>query len=363
MNSYLTFEEFFKLTYDLEPAPLVTLNSLFGDLLALFNGTKNNPYYTPENPSDPQTLALPTYLEDMDALTDFIFSNYNERAMYPKWKQGQKVLTWVADGGGNQHPDFIVANKTLAYEKIKEELIRKMNTWVSMNSDRIIRSLGVLQLSYNPVENYLMHENFDDTPTGEMTRTHSLDKDEPRVIKEVNAPLTEITLNNEMDVTGLNAAAKVSIESSGNSATSSDSRRCKIHGNATAGENGASATDADGTDMETENQVTTFDSDTYHNNDKTKQKGDTSSSGVSANYNKTDGYGNYKYTVDTGDYGYTDTESYDEYNKNHQGWRRGNIGVTTTQQMIESEIALRSRPIAENLLREGLNQIFLQLLA
>lgn len=98
-----------------------------------------------------------------------------------------------------------------------------------------------------------------------------------------------------------------------------------------------------------ENSVTTFEDTTYRPNSKNVQSGSTTSAETGTTTTTKQHILSSSVTVDDVTYSADETEA-------HINKKSGNIGVTTTQQMIQSEIELRMKNITEMFIDEYVRQ-------
>lgn len=98
-------------------------------------------------------------------------------------------------------------------------------------------------------------------------------------------------------------------------------------------------------DTTTENSVSAFDSSSYSDKDKTVSENDISES-VAENITGTN---DTTFTSATNDNNTIGTESSNEGSIEHEGHLHGNIGVTTSQEMLKSELEIQSWNIYEHI--------------
>jgi len=218
------------------------------------------------------------------------------------------------------------------YHQVPYVLKENIRLWFSRNFLNFDRMMAALMAEYNPIENYDRHEDWTRTPnlTDEAKHTGS---------DSTEASGTDLTEASGTDTDTL----------SGNDTT-------------TRGYNNYNESSTRTGDDTTERTVSAFDSGTYQPADKTVETFGSvkDSKDITGSYDDSTDYGK----VDTMDYGRKDETTYgrkDETTFNstmtgrHTGTEKyisrihGNIGVTTSQQMIQSELELRKFDIYEEI--------------
>lgn len=304
-------------------------NLLFKDLYNLFGGVYNNQYTE-------QTTNLAAYYQDIEEMINKLFQRYGNRYIAKRYQAGEKTAYY---GSAFNFTEIDALSEEQAFNMIVQYMYDKITDWIGLRGKEAIRIQSVLQLNYNPIDNYNMVENH----TGEKKITKTINDDEIGFI-DVNAPVTGLTVSKDADTGKFNLdsitmVSSKDLTSSGNSANLSTSLNGQVGSTVTAGANGSSWTTVNGTNPTTTEQVTTYDSDTFHNNKQTSESGDVAVGTQNANYIKSEVSANAEIRLGSPDAGYTETEDVSNLGLT----RKGNIGVTTTQQMIEQELELRSR--------------------
>jgi hypothetical protein len=221
--------------------------------------------------------------------------------------------------------------------------------------------IGALELNYNPIENYNMIEDGTGGKTGNIKKERVYDRTKEMESIEVNAPITQVTVTAD-GLTSVSAAASVTATNKGQGVSSVGEEAGKKHGSTSINNNIPVLTGgADGASPTSETSVTTYDSNTYSPKDKTVNTGDKATNSTSAAVSSQEIIGNVKAFKGVPDADYSDTESYTNYQESSQLTRSGNIGVTTTQQMLEQELLLRSKPVIHNIISECIDQIMLHI--
>lgn len=218
------------------------------------------------------------------------------------------------------------------YHQVPYVLKENIRLWFSRNFLNFDRMMAALMAEYNPIENYDRHEDWTRTPN----------------------------LTDEAKHTGSD-----SVEASGTDSTeASGSDTDTLSGNdtTTRSYNNYNESSTRTGDDTTERTVSAFDSGTYQPAEKTVETFGSvkDSKDITGSYDDSTDYGK----VDTMDYGRKDETTYgrkDETTFNstmtdrHTGTEKytsrihGNIGVTTSQQMIQSELELRKFDIYEEI--------------
>lgn len=356
MITFLTLQDLLTMSNDYETNIAGFYNGFLGGLLSLFNGSNVNPYKT--------TSYLNAYISDPYDLLSYAVDNYETRSLYPKWKEGCKVTKISKDSQGNiVGIQTTTADKQAAYEEVRDKIVDRLNQWVDTNGYRVLRALGVLELEYNPIENYNMVEDGGDTTDGvkEVSRTYDV-HDNP-VEYEIAAPLTSFSIsktNQEISVATIEAAPTANVEVQQRVASGTEDRSGKLVTQVVADANQLITNTGVGEAQKTTNSVTTYDDDEFHNKDKSEVEGDTAHTGKTSAYTSSSQRGNILLKYDKLQRNFTDSESYENFGNTHSLNRSGNIGVTTTQQMMDQELAIRAKDVVNNFLRDAFNSILLQ---
>lgn len=215
------------------------------------------------------------------------------------------------------------------YHQIPAVLKRSMGLWFARNFVNFERMMAALLAEYNPIENYDRHEDW--------TRT-------PNLTDKNTASGSDSSTASGSDTRTLTAGQTQTETRSGSDTT-------------TRSYSNYSEKDTKSGSEEVEHKVAAYDSSTYENSTKditsfTNREDGKSYTGT---YSDLHTHDNDKTTMtgsgsdtDKTDYGKVDTQSYGRVDTNtHTGEEKytahlhGNIGVTTSQQMIESELQLR----------------------
>ena len=165
---------------------------------------------------------------------------------------------------------------------------------------------STLNASYNPLDNYDRHEEYTDTHEGSRSGSSEGENSSNNTRTDDLTQTTDLTSTTHMTRTDDLATTN---------------------------------------DVETENKVSAFDAATYSNKDKQTVDQDGTQTGTVKNDGTVEDDGTVKNTGTVKDAGGGDfSESHsdeDSYTNEHTAHLWGNIGVTTSQQMAESELQLR----------------------
>ena len=234
------------------------------------------------------------------------------------------------------------------YHQVPYVLKENIRLWFSRNFLNFDRMMAALMAEYNPIENYDRHEDWIRTPN-----------------------LTDEAKHTGSD--NVAASGKDSTQLSGNDIdTLSGTDTDTLSGNdtTTRGYTNYNESSTRTGDDTTERTVSAFDSGTYQPAEKTVETFGSvkDSKDISGSYNDKTDYGK----VDTMAYGKVDTMAYGRKDETEYGRKdtttfnstltdrhtgdekytsriHGNIGVTTSQQMITSELELRKFDIYEEI--------------
>lgn len=195
-----------------------------------------------------------------------------------------------------------------------------------------------LQLDYNPIENYDRYETWTDTGSNTGTVKHGITKNSTSTESETSKGSTseDVKGSNSENVTGSNTESVKGSSSDKSSSTST-----------------------------TDTLVSTYDSDSLHEDNQNKSNQSATSSGTTSQ--DTSG-SNKQFTTgssiqnstgsdqrSTNSSGSVSETSSDDETRNlgtsgqHEGHIHGNIGVTTSQQMLEAELDLQEWNLYEHI--------------
>jgi len=368
MTRFLNLEEFSYMLQSYEQIPSTKWHEIFDKLYQLFDATPVNCYAKPSG-DPPVSRHLISYYT---AFNDFIYDvlvKHGHRYIYKKFEGNTTRRVPSFDSSGNITFTEQHVSDLDSFLDIELFVKRMINGWVERNSDRVIRTLSAAELYYDPIENYDRNEDIDETSNGSKTITRELAEDYDPMGFSINSPISglsaslEGTKNERISLSSLTAEGKVTVTTTGGGASASDTQNGQKVKEAkvtmSAGQLTATAESQTGADVITTEKVSTYDDNDLHNNRENESKGTVANNSVSSAYSQTDLYGNVTITKDNPEQ-YKDTEAFENFGTNRNGRIHGNIGVTTTQQMIEQEYILRNKRLVDDFISECMNEIFLQ---
>ena len=235
-------------------------------------------------------------------------------------------------------PYFIDSDEGQTHSKNK--MIGAINAVLDLNHSKYVKLAESMGFVYDPIENYNMVEEATDTktPTGTSTKSHTIDAEQIGSIKISGVvDMTHTTIDQDA-TSGKYTINNLTIDANGSKLTKADGVS-DIEAAKKANRNQDDIGVADGSTPTTRNYTTTMDSAAAGRlHDYTTTEGTT----AQASYNNLDEQIPVMGEIQAGNpafASYTDTESFDERvdTNDHELSRRGNIGVTTSQQMIEQE--------------------------
>lgn len=360
---------------------------LFAEAVKLFNGT-----YTYEKLKDDGTIEIVHY-PNLNIIEEDLLNHYIE-------EYGSRPCARPVEVGRISLVDGQPMDLENALSVVMDITYRKTQKFVLFNRYKYLGLVKTTGFLYNPIENYRMVEGGEDTTTygkantktGNITETPTGSSSTDRTVKtnevghvSVEGPIDRFTTTTDQD--GKITITDVSLKDSHENysevvARTKGTEAGKKQGTASTGfDNGnltMTATTDNGTQTETIDYSTTYDNtETDHKTGKTETKG---SSGEAEMISKTTSQGHImKGRIESGNpsaFGYTDTESFTNrtdtttYNNvkdqlsgndtlSHSLTRSGNIGVTTSQQMIESERELVRFNVIDEFCKELNKEILL----
>ena len=222
---------------------------------------------------------------------------------------------------------------------------------------KLAQSLGFI---YNPIENYNMVENGTDenSPTGSETLTHTVDNSQTGFV-EVDGAVSTITLSPKDQGTGLFDINTLTMGAS-QSANYSEKNASSIEAGQRASENNPPSLTG-GVAPTTNNYTTTMD-----NKETGRLESYQTTSGTTGQFSNTTGSQDRLTTarVKKGSEtpSYTDTKTYTNKKDtlSHSLNRSGNIGITTTQQMLEQERKIVQFSLVNEFYQDLVEQLCLQ---
>lgn len=285
----------------------------------------------------------------------FVNERQNMEIAFPYLK-GAKSAYSARDG-------FITdVTEEQAYFLLKERISNALDSWVGCNSNSIIRTFSSLELDYNPIENY----NREETPNGTKSVSRTMNTDSVDFI-EVDAPATQLSIaqdqtTHKWGISQLSVSDSKSVKEVTAGGSAVNTRSGKVAGDVSITSSGSPAstdisiTETEGVSPKTTNKTTTFENTaTLRNLDSSEGAGDTAQTSKQAVENSKEISANVHLRMGSPEAGWTETESYNDYNT----ITKGNIGVTTTQQMIDQEIKLRSKHVVNKFVRDLYSNILI----
>lgn len=363
-----------------------TAETFVSGLSSLFNGTLDNPYKPGEK--------LPFIMND-EQLNE-IWLDYFE----------EKEVMWALRYG---RYDVSAHKRIETYDEAMLDIMarfgQRINEIVLLNKPRWVKLIGSTDLSYNPIENYRMVESenstdgrewggtdirtgsYENAPTGSQSIDRSIKTDEVGHIS-VNGPVKTLTTvkdseTGKITISDIELEDKEEINAIG-FARSSGVEQGKTKGATSAKlENGEITSTADvvnGTAVQNTAYATTYDD--MDTDRKTGHSTVQGSVGEAETQNSISTQTHYREgTIESGNpnaYGYTDTQSFanrkdtttfnnltdtEDKSETKTGertlTRSGNIGVTTSQQMVQSERDLLLS-VAKVIMFEVADEVFLR---
>ena len=354
---YLSFGELFVWAYNHQNDDTYghcysDLQEVFGNIAAFFDGSMQlvdglqpGQYYDPQGRIDPLTeeikiLSMPVICDD-DDISDIFMDQYNIREVYvPLYYRPSDQAYYNFDDRA-------------AY--VCTKLCGRINRFCKLNKFKYVRLLQILNYEYNPIENYDMKEHSDDSLdyTGERSLEREVTADKLNGL-EINGPVSTATI-------GQDGTLSVSFDLQKKISTTVDQVTDNEMGGKTAGTPEVPSVGT-GTNSKTSHYTTTYDDDTdgrLESYDESEGTSATATKGVSKVEEPV--YGK-AYSGNPNYPSYTDTESFTgrSDDRSHDMWRKGNIGVMTTQQMIEQErLVAEGFNVTQKFLDELSKEIFL----
>ena len=207
---------------------------------------------------------------------------------------------------------------------------------IDLNYYKYKKLAATLGFVYDPISNYDMTEEGKDTatPSGTETMSHTVDATKLNYI-EATGPLSEVSASEDSLDISFSMETKVATTQKGVTDLRSG-RQVKLDG-------GGAISDTIGTDIGTNSEVDHFVT-TMDDASRTRLQGYDETKGDTAQASNISTEVDYPVTGtkragSPNAVSYTDTKSFTNKKevKDHELTRKGNIGVTTSQQMIESE--------------------------
>lgn len=295
------------------------MRAIFQPIVPIFDGSQS---YV--DPADGQIKSYPAIVTDAQ-LYFYYLDQFGERYCYCPVEVGKL----------NPSNDTIMDYDAAMYEVfIKME--RQISHFCQFNKLKYYNLLQTLQYEYNPIENYNMVENGTDDReyNGEETSDHNVNANKLGGY-EINGPLSDATIGKDEEgnpIIDIVFDATKKIKTTDHSVSDTQAGK-KAAGTADSPSVGS------GDAVKTKNFTTTYDEDKegkLESYTTTEGSNASESKGISETDMPLTGKA---YSGAPGHPSYTDTKSFNGRadNGKHHLTRTGNIGVTTTQQMIEQE--------------------------
>ena len=313
--------------------------SLFDTATTLFDGSLT--YTDPQTLHNqaPSTIYYPKILTNpIGGTSKELINHYLEVFPY------RLIVNPVEPGKFNPRIDVM---RNMSYDDAMyatlDRLDRMIQRFVTFNKEKFLRLLALLNLKYNPIDNYDGTEKEEMGYSGEESMERTIHAGQLSGLK-ITGPSTDAaisTTSGETPVTTLSGNFNNSYKKNSAVAQVSDTKNGAIAGNATVEESSgtttASTTTSGGTMPKSSHYTTTYDDasqnrlESYDTEDGTvaqSQKG-TQSEDVPTMIEAYSGSPNSP--------SYTDTRNFDERKDERNLRKWGNMGTTTSQDMINQE--------------------------
>lgn len=338
----------------------------FAEAVKLFNGTHT--YQELKSDGTTETIHYPNLGITEEDLLYHYFEEYGSRLCARPLEVGRIS---ILDGQPMDEETAMSMVLDITYRKTQKFVLFNQYKYLGL-----VKSTGFL---YNPIENYRMVEEGTDTVDYDGSESTERTIEDAKIQGwRVNGPATDFTKDNDNNITGLSidfAHVHKKVEAGNNLSTSQA-------GSGITGVSGASASTTTsgstttmsanpgtvsysqtGSDLPTNRNYTT----TYDDVNDSRLKDYSTSSGRASNTTQTTSQS----AEDETTYGevwggssaqpFKDTKSFNKRkdSKGHELTRSGNIGVTTSQQMIESERELVRFNVIDEFCKELNKEILL----
>ena len=316
----------------------------FDGTIQIVDGLQPGQYYDPQGRTSdgaPLILSMPVICDE-DDIQDIFMDNYNIRSVYvPLYFRPYQVFETSEDKRA---------------ESVCNKLCGRITRFCKLNKFKYIRLLQILNFEYNPIENYNMKEHSDDSLdyTGERSLEREVTASKLNGL-EISGPVSTATI-------GQDGTLSVAFDLQKKISTTVDQVSDNEMGGKTAGTPEVPSVGT-GTDSKSSHYTTTYDDATegrLESYDEAEGTSATATKGISKVEEPV--YGK-AYSGNPNYPSYTDTESFTgrSDDRSHDMWRKGNIGVMTTQQMIEQErLVAEGFNLVQQFLDELSKEIFLQ---
>lgn len=305
---------------------------MFDEALAIFNGTKT--YTDPQtlHNSIPSTRYYPEIIDhtDVDYIINYYLENFDERLL----EQPIEV--------GKFNPRFDV-QRYMDYDDAMyaalDKICRMIKKFTEINENKYLRRLQILNLVYNPIDNYDGHELEDFGYSGEEKIARSVKANQLGGIK-ITGPTIDATISTD-PITGLptlSGSFDTDYRKGQSVAQVGDTQQGQKAGTPSiSGQGEPSTTTLAGTGVENDHYTTTYDDaarSRLESYDEAKGTVATTMEGISEEdyptiMEATSGAPNSP--------SYDDTKSFTNRKDSRDLKKWGNMGTMTTQNMIEQE--------------------------
>ena len=370
------YEWAYKKEYD------ATFDACFTDIIKFFDGSYDNPYDKSDTPA-----KLPTIFYTDEQFIECMLDMFEMRRL--AWPQRIGYWSW------RNHE--LIDSENKANIDIMMRMSYRITEICRLNKDKWTKLIGSTMFDYNPIENYNMSESGTDnrtlgntttlekdgdiktTPTGSESNSREIDTHNVSHFK-VDAPVSSLSggfdSEGEYHIDSLTLQHTKEVDTEVNTGIAHGSKAGGALGDLTG--QTADIGTTGGTEVQNKNYTTTYDDAAEGRlHDYTTTTGTTADATNSSQLTKTDLSATA--TVEYGNpsaFGFTDTTSFTNRedkttfdttdttrssgtdNLSHSLTRTGNIGVTTSQQMIQSERELLISA-GRQILEEIANEIFL----
>lgn len=341
---------------------------MFAEAAKLFNGTYT--YETPDKDEqgNPIMKSYPNLGIIEEDLLNFYFEEYGDRLIARPFEPGRSGIVSVGEPGTERF-EIRELSPSAAMDVCLDITYRKVQQFVKFNTYKYLTLVKTTGFVYNPIENYRMEENGSDSI--DYSGDEVIAREAPKtldskgwevqgVVEGFNqgqsgamvAPTLDIDHTHSIKIAESNASSSKAGASGGNAGT--------VDGSTPS----AKVNDfKDGETVSTKNYTTTYDdAGESRLRDYSTTTGETASHGSNLSHRVEDEEVIGRIWGGTNIDPYTDTKSFEDRNdtKTHNLTRSGNIGVTTSQQMIESERELANFNIVRQFCEELNKEILLE---
>lgn len=340
---------------------------MFAEAVKLFNGTYT--YETPDKDSEgnPIVKSYPNLGITEEDLLNFYFEEYGDRLIARPFEPGKSGIVSVG-APGTEHFEIRELSPSAAMDVCLDITYRKVQQFVKFNTYKYLTLVKTTGFVYNPIENYRMVESGSDSVdySGDevIKREASKDLDSKGwevqgVVESLNTGQSGAMVAPSLDLDHTHSIKTAESNASSSKAGAKGGNAGTVDGSTPS----ANVSDfSNGAAVETKNYTTTYDDASESRlKDYTTTTGETASHGSNVSHRVEDEEVIGRIWGGTNIDPYTDTKSFEERNdtKTHNLTRSGNIGVTTSQQMIESERELAAFNIVRQFCEELNKEILL----